>query len=122
MPVVIDTTGKIYDLLGQVLAGQQAAAQAMGLILTYQEKIMATEAEVQAAADAIKASVDDLKVKQAAADAAISAILAWVQSHPGQSLPDSLLDELKQAQQDIGGIASDVETQTGNLTSGTPTS
>jgi len=80
---------------------------------------MATEADVQAAADAIKASMATLVTDVAAEDAAIGQILTWVQQHPG-TLPDALVAELQASKATIDSVISDVTTQTTNLTAGTP--
>jgi hypothetical protein len=81
--------------------------------------IMATQAEVQAAADAIKDAMATLQTEVAAEDAAIGQILAWVQANPG-TVPDALVQELKDAQTAAAGVVTDVQAQTASLTAGTP--
>ena len=88
-------------------------------VLSNQEAMMATEADVQAAADAIAASITSMQTDLTAEDGAIAKILAWVQANPG-TIPDALVTELQNAKTAVDTAAGDITTHTTSLTAGTP--
>jgi hypothetical protein len=124
---VIQLFGAVEATLAAVLQRVPTTlAPAIGGVVTTLETlstkigmIMATQAEVQAAADAIKDAMATLQTEVAAEDAAIGQILAWVQANPG-TVPDALVQELKDAQTAAAGVVTDVQAQTASLTAGTP--
>lgn len=68
---------------------------------------MATLADVQTAADALKADMDQLS-------GAVQNILAWIADHPpGEPIPDALVQELENAH-------SSAQASTASLVGGTP--
>ncbi len=118
--VVVDTVGLVYALLYAILGMCQQIQVSLATLDQKASKIMATEADIQAAADAITASMKQLQDSVASEDAAIAAILQWVQNHPN-TVPDALVQQLQNAQTVAQQVVTDVNTQTQNLTSGTPT-
>jgi hypothetical protein len=104
--VFVDTTGQVPGWLNTIILNQ--------------EKQMATEAQIQTAADAIVAGLAQLSTSQAALDTAVTALTTFVTNNPGMAIPDALLTELTGANTGLGTVTADLTTQAGNLTAATP--